>query len=173
MTELAEGTSLSTLAGKYLTFNLGTEEYALPILNVHEIIGIMDITPVPRTPKFIRGVINLRGKVIPVLELRKKFSMPAVEDTEKTCIIIVHAVLEEDEVNMGLIVDEVSEVLDLKADEIEPTPSFGGDFQTSFIMGMAKTGDRVRILLDIQQVLAADDAISIAKAVSNQTKEKD
>ncbi len=137
-------------AGKYLTFYLGDEEYGLEILKVREIIGIMDITTVPRTPDFVKGVINLRGKVIPVLDLRLKFSMPEAERTEETCVIVVQV----DDVEVGIIVDKVSEVLDIAGDAIDEAPQFGTDINTDFILGMGKSEGHVTILLDISKVLA-------------------
>jgi purine-binding chemotaxis protein CheW len=141
-------------AGKYLTFCLGEEEYGLEILKVREIIGMMSITSVPRTPGFIKGVINLRGKVIPVIDLRLKFSMPEVEHTDETCIIVVHV----GDVEVGVIVDRVSEVRDILENDIDDPPSFGTNVDASFILGMGKTGSgKVSILLDITRVLAGDN----------------
>lgn len=148
-------------AGKYLTFLLGKEEYGLEILKVREIIGLMDITEVPRTPAYIRGVINLRGKVIPVVELRLKFGMETTEDTNETCIIVVDVVREGDTVQMGILVDNVSEVLDIDAGDIEETPSFGGGFSADFILGMAKAKGGVKILLNIHAVLNTADVVNI------------
>jgi purine-binding chemotaxis protein CheW len=141
------------LGGKYLTFGLAEEEYGLEILKVREIIGMMDITAVPRTPEFVRGVINLRGKVIPVVDLRLKFGMPGTAATEETCIIVVDV----GSVEMGIIVDKVSEVLDIASDDIEPPPSFGVSVDTEFILGMGKANNKVTILLDISQVLTHED----------------
>ena len=135
--------------GKFLTFFLAGEEYGLEILKVQEIIGMMDITPVPRTPEHIRGVINLRGKVIPIVDLRLKFGMPGTERTAETCIIVVEA----NAVQTGIVVDQVSEVLDIEGPEIEDTPVFGADVQTDFILGIGKSGSRVKLLLDIDRVL--------------------
>ena len=145
-------------AGKYLSFVLGREEYGLEILKVQEINGMMDITRVPRTQHYVRGVINLRGRVIPIISLRDKFKMPAVEDTEKTCIIVVQVQYKEDTLTMGIIVDEVSEVLNIAETSIEPPPSFGGGMEeTDFITGMGKLDDKVVILLDIDMVLDAEE----------------
>jgi len=142
--------------GKYLTFKLGGEIYGLEILKVQEIIGMMDVTRVPKTPDFVRGVINLRGKVIPVIDLRVKFRLEAREDTDRTCIIVVQMVRVDCQVTMGIIVDEVSEVLDLGDDQIEPSPSFGENVDTGFILGMGKIDQRVVTLLDIDAVFAGD-----------------
>ena len=150
--------------GKYLTFRLGGEEYGLEILKVREIIGLMDITVVPRTPAHVRGVINLRGKIIPVLDLRVKFGMPSVENTEETCIIVVEVHKNEESVEMGILVDKVSEVLDIKSEDIEDAPSFGSGFDVTFILGMAKAEDSVKILLNIDAVLQGDEIIQMNAA---------
>jgi len=146
-----------SLAGKYLTFNLGREVYGLEILKVREIIGLMDITSVPRTPRHIRGVINLRGKIIPVVDLRVKFAMERTPDTEHTCIIVVDFQTEEGSSQIGVLVDSVSEVLDISNEQIEPTPSFGSDVNAGFIRGMAKSTDKVTILLNVENILSAMD----------------
>jgi len=140
-------------AGKYLTFVLGDEEYGLEILKVREIIGLMDITAVPSTPEFVRGVVNLRGKVIPVVDLRLKFGMASAEATEETCIIVVDV----DTVEMGIVVDKVSEVLDIVENDIEDAPSFGVSVDTNFILGMGKADGNVKILLDISKVLSSEE----------------
>jgi purine-binding chemotaxis protein CheW len=139
-------------AGKYLTFGLGVEEYGLEILKVREIIGLMSITGVPRTPEYVKGVINLRGKVIPVIDLRLKFHMPEIDHTEETCIIVVDV----GGLEVGIIVDRVSEVLDIVADDIEDPPSLGTEVNTEFILGMGKANGRVTMLLDIHHVLASE-----------------
>jgi purine-binding chemotaxis protein CheW len=139
---------------KFLTFLMANEKYGLEILKVREIIGMMDVTPVPTTPAFVRGVINLRGKVIPVVDLRLKFGMEAKQDTQRTCIIVVHLARAAQEMIMGIIVDEVSEVLDIDQDQIEPPPSFGADIRTDFILGMGKVNQRVVTMLDIDRVLS-------------------
>ncbi|MEK6560390.1 MAG: chemotaxis protein CheW [Nitrospirota bacterium] len=156
--EPANNSETKSLEGKYLTFILNNEEYGLEILKVREIIGVMDITPVPQTPPFIKGIINLRGKVIPVVDLRLKFVMPEIEYTKETCIIVV------DISNrlMGIIVDTVSEVLDIAAKDIEPTPSLGSDIKTDFILGMGKIKGKVKILLDIDRVLTLNELALIA-----------
>ena len=146
---------MSELAGKYLTFKLMGEEYGIEILKVKEIIGLMDITDVPRMPGYIRGVINLRGKVIPVVDLRTKFGMMSTEDTEETCIIVVDVVEQKEQSSMtGILVDTVSEVLEISSDQIESAPSFGASVDMDFITGMAKIGEGVKILLDVVKVLA-------------------
>lgn len=144
---------MSELAGKYLTFRLSGEEYGIEILKVKEIIGLMDITKVPGMPTHVRGVINLRGKVIPVVDLRTKFDMVSTEDTDETCIIVVDMEQKEQSAMTGILVDSVSEVLDIPGDKIEGPPSFGAAMDIGFIMGMAKIGDSVKMLLDIVEVL--------------------
>lgn len=150
---------LEARAGKYLTFQLGREIYGLEILKVQEIIGMMPVTRVPRTPEFIRGVINLRGKVIPVVELRLKFGLPAREDTDRTCITVVQLRFGDQSVTMGLLVDEVSEVLNIPREQIETPPSFGSGLDTSFILGMGKVGNKVVMLLDVDKVLSAREIV--------------
>ena len=150
----------SSLAGKYLTFKLGGEEYGLEILRVTTIIGLMEITSVPDTPHYVRGVINLRGKVIPVVEMRSKFGLEATEDTNETCVIVVEVKRGEGSVQMGILVDSVSEVLDIAGEEIEPPPPFGNGHTTDFILGMAKVDDDVKILLDIDRVLAGEELVT-------------
>jgi purine-binding chemotaxis protein CheW len=140
-------------AGKYLTFVLAGEEYGLEILKVREIIGMMDITAVPRTPEFVKGVINLRGKVIPVVDLRLKFGMQQADQTAETCIIVVYV----GDMEMGILVDKVSEVLDISGEDIEEAPSFGVNVDTEFILGIGKAGGKVTILLDIGRVLTKED----------------
>jgi purine-binding chemotaxis protein CheW len=137
-------------AGKYLTFFLGGEEYGLQILTVHEIIGMMPVTRVPRTPHFMRGVINLRGKVIPIVNLRAKFGMDPVDDSPETCIVVVQL----RNVQVGLLVDQVSEVIDIAESDVENAPEFGSDLDTDFILGIAKSNGRVKLLLNIDHVLS-------------------
>lgn len=149
------------LAGKYLTFKLADEEYGLEILKVQEIIQMQAVTKVPRTPDYVRGVINLRGKVIPVVDLRIKFRFSECEDTEKTCIIVVQVTNDANMIIMGIIIDEVKEVLDIDADNIEETPSFGASIDTEFILGMGKIENSVKILLDIDRVLSNDELFAL------------
>ncbi len=149
---------------KYLTFNLGDEQYGVEILKVKEINGLLEVTNVPRTPDFVRGVINLRGKVIPVIDIRKKFDMEAKDDTDQTCIIVVDINANNNALQMGIIVDSVSEVLDIDETEIEEAPTFGTSVTTNFIKGMAKTKGGVKILLNIEEVLTSSEFQSIAKA---------
>lgn len=145
------------LAGKYLTFNLGSEGYGLEILKVQEIIGMQTITKMPRTPAYVKGVINLRGKVIPVIDLRLKFGMEEKEITRGTCIIMVQAERGDASMIIGIMVDEVSEVLDIAQEQIESAPSLGTQADMQFILGMAKTENAVKILLDIDRVLSAEE----------------
>jgi purine-binding chemotaxis protein CheW len=154
------------LGGKYLTFKLGDEEYGLEILRVREIIGLMPITAVPRTPEAVRGVINLRGKIIPVLDLRQKFGMGRVEDTELTCVIVVDADVKGLPAQMGLLVDSVSEVVDVLDDQVEEAPSFGEGLDTSFLLGMAKHRGAVKILLNTEAVLSEPGVVDIATSMS-------
>lgn len=155
---------MAALAGKYLTFSLAQEGYGIEILKVQEIIGLMNVTNVPRTPEFIRGVINLRGKVIPVVDLRLKFGIEKIDDTDKTCIIVVQVEeLSGEHVTMGIIVDEVCEVLDVKADQIEPSPSFGASVDTDFIMGMGKAAQKVVMLLDVDRVLSKKEIEAVTQ----------
>lgn len=143
------------LGGKYLTFTLGKEEYGVGILKVREIIGLMEITAVPHTPPYIKGVINLRGRVIPILELRVKFGMDHENFTERTCIIVVEVQGQATTVQVGMIVDSVSEVLNITEEEIEPPPAFGAtDVDTSNILGMGKIKGQVKILLDVDRVIS-------------------
>lgn len=161
-------TATDQLAGKYMTFKLAVEEYGLQILKVREIIGLMDITRVPKTDEAIRGVINLRGKVIPVIDLRLKFGMPQVEATEQTVIIVVQLEFQGRELTMGIIVDEVLEVMDIAGAQIEPPPSFGSSaVRTDFILGVGKAEKRVIFLLDIDKVLTSDEVAQVARAAGN------
>ena len=149
----------SGIGGKYMTFKLADEEYGLEILKVREIIGLMDITRVPRTRDYIRGVINLRGKVIPVVDLRLKFGMEKTESTDQTVIIVVQITVSGQDYTMGILVDEVLEVLSIAADHIEPAPDFGsGSIDTDFILGVGKAEKRVIFLLDIGKVLSGGQA---------------
>ena len=156
--------NLSAREGKYLTYSLGKEEYGIGILKVREIIGMMPITSVPRTPGFVKGVINLRGKVIPVVDLRLKFGMGAADYTERTCIIVVEITNAAGPIQMGIVVDSVSEVLSIKRSEIEETPTFGANLSVDYILGMAKMGGGVKILLDIDKVLGGAEISALEPA---------
>lgn len=146
------------LAGKYLTFRLASEEYGVPVLCVREIIRMTDITGVPQVPRHIKGVLNLRGTLIPVIDLRLKLGFAANEPTPRTCIIVVEVAFPHGRVMMGVIVDHVSEVLNIVADEIDPMPEFGDRVCTDYMKGMAKVKGTVKILLDLDRVLGTEDA---------------
>jgi len=148
---------MSDKGGKYLTFSLGGEDYGIAILKVKEIIGMLPITPVPQAPDFLKGVINLRGRVIPVTDLRLKFGMEPLDYNERTCIIVVEVAGKENNVLMGVVVDSVSEVLNIKAEEIQATPEFGTKVNTDYIQGIAKMDGGIKILLDIDKVLSVED----------------
>ena len=157
----ANATELTEMEGKYLTFNLANEDYGIGILKVKEIIGIMPITSVPQTPKFIKGVVNLRGKVIPVIDLRSRFGMDEIEYTDRTCIIVVETKGRKGMILIGIVVDAVSEVINIKAEDIEETPTFSVDLDTRYILGIAKFDDGVKILLDIDWVLSPEEMAAL------------
>ena len=145
------------LAGKYLTFTLGHESYGIDVLKVREIIRQTNITAVPQMPAHVRGVINLRGKIIPVIDLRLKFGFAEAASTEQTCIIVVQVKLPDGKAaQMGLVVDGVEEVANIAGADIEETPDFGGQICTDYILGMAKVKNAVKALLDIDGVVGAD-----------------
>jgi len=150
--------------GKYLTFSLAEEEYGIGILKIKEIIGMMPVTPVPQTPDHVKGVINLRGKVIPVIDLRLRFGMESIEYDERTCIIVVEITGQAGTVQIGIVVDSVSEVLNIKGEDVEETPTFGTKLNTDYILGMAKMGGGVKILLDIDKVLSSEEIAVLEKA---------
>lgn len=170
--------------GKYLTFFLAEEEYGVAILRVQEIIGLQAITRVPRTPSFIRGVINLRGKVIPVVDLRERFGMRPVDldaggDATQAaraaalrCIVILEVTMPDEagpgvaRMPMGVVVDRVSEVAAIDAASVEDPPCFGATVRTEFLLGVASRGERVRLLLDIDRVLARDEVREVARATA-------
>jgi len=159
------GKAANGLAGKYLTFKLHDEEYGLEIRKVREIIGgLLPITSIPKAPDFARGVINLREKIIPIIDLRKKFDMEAADESVQRCIIVVDVSLNANIMEIGILVDSVSEVLDIRGEDIEDAPSFGTNVDTAFILGMAKAKGAVKILLNIQKVLSQDELESIAHA---------
>jgi purine-binding chemotaxis protein CheW len=152
---------------KYLTFSLADEEYGIGILKIKEIIGMMPITSVPRTPDFVKGVINLRGRVIPVIDLRIRFDMESIEYNDRTCIIVVEitGMHSQSNVLIGIVVDSVSEVLNIRGEEIEETPAFGTKLDTDYILGIAKSGEGVKILLDIDRVLSTEEINALKKTV--------
>ena len=143
----------SDISGKYLTFNLMDEFYGVNVDWILQIIAIPDITKIPKTPHFVKGVINLRGKIIPVIDLRLRFRLPEQEYNERTSIVIIKIKTDKSEVFIGIIVDKVLEVLDIHANQIEPTPAFGVDLDTKFILGMAKVKNLVVSLLNMNEVL--------------------
>jgi purine-binding chemotaxis protein CheW len=145
--------------GKFLTFFLAGEEYGIEILSVHEIIGMLPITSVPGTPDYICGIINLRGKIIPIVDLRSKFGMEAKEHTSETCIIVVNV----QGVEVGIVVDRVSEVLNIASEDIEPAPSFGRDVHTDYILGIGKSQAKVKILLNIDRVISSEQIVQLQK----------
>lgn len=158
-----KGARLESRAGKYLTFFLDHEEYGVEILKVQEIIGRMPITSVPKTPRYVRGIINLRGKIHPIIDLKVKFGMQPTEITDETCIIVIKT----STIMMGILVDKVSEVANIAGGEIEDTPSFGAGIDTDYLLGVGKTGGRVRLLLDIEKVITAKDVIQLKKAAGS------
>lgn len=169
MTELTnyrgqEAQSIEGKEGKYLTFTLDREEYGIGIRKIKEIIGMMPVISVPQTPDFIKGVVNLRGKVVPVIDLRLRFGLEERDYAERTCIIVVEVGAESHKVIMGIIVDSVSEVLNIKGDDIENTPAFGCILEMDYILGMAKMSGAVKILLDIDRVLTVNELSIIRKA---------
>lgn len=155
--------SRSSKGGKFLTFFLSSEEYGIEILKVQEIIGVMAITPIPRTPAFIKGVINLRGRIIPIVDLRLKLSMEEAKHTEETCFIVVKA----HDMQMGVVVDKVSEVLDIAGENVDDAPAMGSDVNTDYILGIGKAGDKVKLLLDIDKVLSEEDMKSLKNVKSS------
>lgn len=158
-TETAEKSNVaqSTASGKYLTFTLGEESYGIVVLKVREIIRVPDITAVPQMPDYVKGVINLRGKVIPVADLRVKFRLSNVQDTERTCVVVVQVQSPSGaQPLIGLIVDAVEEVVNIPSSDIEPTPDFGTALDTHYILGMAKVKGAVKTLLDLDRVVTAE-----------------
>jgi len=147
--------------GKHLTFSLGKEDYGIPILQVREIIGMMEITEVPRTPEFIKGVVNLRGKIIPIMDLRTKFGMESIEYTERTCIIVVEVPVNEAKKPMGIVVDMVSEVVTIEENDIEAALDYGAKVEGNFLTGMGKIKDKVVMILNIEKILSSDEIIKI------------
>jgi purine-binding chemotaxis protein CheW len=164
--EPAASGSTDIRAGKYLTFQLANEEFGIRVLKVREIMGLQEITAVPQTPGHVKGVINLRGKVVPVIDLRLKFGLAAAEYTQRTCIIVTQVTGESAGVLMGIIVDGVSEVLNLMASEIEDTPDFGEEVAGHYLLGMAKVKGKVKILLDIDKVLSTQDLHNLSRVLS-------
>jgi purine-binding chemotaxis protein CheW len=152
-------------SGKYLTFRLGQEEFGIQVLKIREIMGVQEITAVPQTPAWIKGVINLRGKVIAVIDLRLKFGMPPEPYNQRTCIVVVQLAEAGEQMLIGVVVDEVSEVAHIGAAEVEDTPGFGASVPTPYILGLAKQKNRVKILLDIDRVLTSKELDGVQSAV--------
>jgi purine-binding chemotaxis protein CheW len=150
MTENDQITSIHQ--GKYLTFSLEQEEYGIAIVKVKEITQMLNVTPVPHTPNYVKGVVNLRGKVIPVMDLRVRFNMPEIEYTDRTCIIVVEIYADEELIQVGNVVDSVTEVLNVTQENIDETPTFGAKVDTEFILGLANIEGSVKILLDVDKV---------------------
>ena len=153
-----------SMEGKYLTFELAREEFGISILTVKEIIGMMTTTPVPSTPSWVLGVINLRGKVIPVVDLRLKFGMESRPFDDRTCIVVAEVNNQDELLNIGVVVDSVNEVANVKEQDVEKTPSFGVELETDYIQGMAKNGEHVCILLDINKVLGGEAIAQLRSA---------
>ncbi len=156
-------------AGKYLTFILGRGAYGIPILKVREIIRLIEITPIPRMPDYVRGVINLRGKIVPVIDLRMKLGLPNTATTNRTCIIVAYVVMDSSTKLMGMIVDALEEVYQIGAEDIEPAPDFGKGAPTGYIKNMAKTKGQVKALLNIDQLVRDDHAILPLHAFPTET----
>lgn len=162
-----QSVKVDSRAGKYLTFFLASEEYGVEILKVQEIIERMPITHVPLTSKYILGVINLRGKIHPVMDLKMKFGMEQTRITDETCIIVIKT----STLMMGILVDKVSEVVNVASGDIEDTPSFGADVNPEYLLGVGKTGGQVRLLLDIEKVITVSDVINMKKATCGDNNE--
>lgn len=158
---------LTDLSGKYLTFNLMEEFYGINVDRILQIIAIPDITKIPKTPEFVKGVINLRGKIIPVIDLRLKFKLPTQEYNDRTSIVIIKVKTEKSEIFIGIIIDKVLEVLDIHAEDIENTPTFGVKLDTEFILGMAKVKNKVVTLLNINKILTETELTQIEKQKTN------
>jgi purine-binding chemotaxis protein CheW len=160
MTQTTQDAKVAVRGGKFLTFFLDREEFGIEILKVHEIFGMMPVTHVPRTAKYILGVINLRGKIIPIIDLRLKLAMEAAPRTEETCVIVVHA----NGMEVGVMVDKVSEVVDIAAKDVEDTPAFAAGVDTEYILGIGKTQSKVKLLLDIDKALSKKDMQELGSA---------
>ena len=165
MTPTLQTSANNKNTGKFLTVVLDTEAYGIAVLKVREIIRMQKITPIPQMPDFVKGVINLRGRVIPVVDLRVKFGLQA-RFAERTCIVVVQVSLPSSVVQMGLIVDSVEEVVNLAPAEIEPTPDFGTRIDTTYILGMAKIKGVVKTLLDIDRVVSPSTVEALAKSAA-------
>jgi purine-binding chemotaxis protein CheW len=151
---------------QYLTFLLCGEEYAINILKVKEILEFDTVTTVPSTPDWIRGVLNLRGSVVPVIDLAAKFGLPAAQITKLTCIVIAEVICNDETITMGVIADEVSQVIDLATDEIEPPPTFGTRVRTDFLQGMGRAGKKFCLILDSDKVLSTDELFTVSSSTA-------
>ena len=159
--------AVRTVGGKYLTFVLGRAFYGIDVLKIREIIRLVEFTTVPQMPDFVKGVINLRGKIIPVVDLRLKFRLSSAESTERTCIVVVQVdVANGVKTLMGLVVDSVEEVLNIGQNDIEAPPDFGTKLDTSYILGMAKIKGVVKTLLDINRVMTAESLLAIDQSLA-------
>lgn len=157
--------------GQFLTFKLDNEEFALDILQVREVLDYTTVTRVPRTPEFMRGVINLRGSVVPVIDLRMKFGMPRTEQTVDTCVVIVELMVDGQPLVVGALADSVQEVMELEANDVEPTPRIGMRLDTQFIKGMGKRDDKFIIILDIVKVFSVDELAMVQEKGESLTVE--
>ena len=158
---------LGNCAGKYLTFLLNGQSYGISVLKIREIIRHTNITAVAQMPGYVRGVINLRGKIIPVVDLQRKFGMSGAETTERTCIVVVRVGSANQPIQMGLVVDDVEEVLNIAADDIEEPPDFGTQMDAVHILGMAKIKGSVKTLLDIGKIISGESFPSMDAAISH------
>lgn len=152
---------------KLLTFSLGAEEYGVSIMKVKELIGIMDITPVPKTPSFIKGVINLRGKIIPVMDLRVKFGMDEQEYNDRTCVMVVEIILKGTSRTIGIVIDSVSEVVNMDGSQIEPPPEYGSIVDKEAILGIGKIKEGVIIILDIDKLFDYEELVNLFDSVKD------
>jgi len=157
---------MDSRVGKYLSFHVGPEEFAIGVLGVREIMGMQDVTGVPHTPAYVKGIINLRGKVVPVVDLRLKFGMPATEYTARTCIVVVDLPGDGGSVLMGVIVDSVSEVMNITGAEIEDAPDFGEEVNIPYLIGIAKSKGKVKLLLNIEKVLTTSELTDLGKLLN-------
>jgi purine-binding chemotaxis protein CheW len=157
---------MDSRAGKYLSFHVGSEEFAIGVLGVREIMGMQDVTAVPHTPHYVKGIINLRGRVVPVVDLRLKFGMPATEYTVRTCIVVVDVPGESGSTLMGVIVDSVSEVINIAGTEIENPPDFGEEVSIPYLIGVAKSKGKVKLLLNIEKVLTTSEMTDLGKILN-------
>ena len=165
--------SQAAQAGKYLTFKLGDELYGIEILAIQEIIQMMNVTHLPHTPGYIRGVINLRGRIIPVLDLRKKFTLEPRPDTDRTCIIVARISKQGSKMTMGIVVDEVAEAVDIRADQIQETPDFGVQIDSGYIRGIGSVDKKAAILLNVDHILTTRELEAVSKAAERHDDGKD